>query len=43
VPPLPLFLPEEGSRDSFQNVVFKEKHWMIDKVLKQDSSKFIFE
>jgi hypothetical protein len=36
--PIPRFLPEDGSRASFRNV-FKEKHWTMDKVLKQDSSK----
>jgi hypothetical protein len=41
VPPLPPFLPEDGSRASFRNVVFKEKHWTMGKVLKQDSSKCI--
>jgi hypothetical protein len=35
-----LFLPEDGSRASLRNV-FKEKHWTMDKVLKQDSSKRI--
>jgi hypothetical protein len=35
------FLPEDGSRASFRNVVFKGKnHWTMDKVQKQDSSKF---
>jgi hypothetical protein len=39
VPPLPPFLPEDGSTAGFRNVVFKEKHWTMDKVIKQDSSK----
>jgi hypothetical protein len=34
-------LPEDGSTASSRNVVFKEKHWTMDKVLKQDSSKSI--
>jgi hypothetical protein len=37
----PPFLPEDGSRASFRNVVFKENHWTTDKVLKQDPSKCI--
>jgi hypothetical protein len=33
------FLPEEGSRDSFRNVVLlRKKHWTMDAVQKQDSS-----
>jgi hypothetical protein len=40
--PYPPFLPEDGSRASFRNVDFKEiKHWTMDKVQKQDSSKCI--
>jgi hypothetical protein len=30
------FLPEDGSRASFRNVDFKDKHWTMDKILKQD-------
>jgi hypothetical protein len=41
VPPFPPFLPEDGSRANFRIVVFKEKHWTMDKVLKQYSSKII--
>jgi hypothetical protein len=41
LPSLPPFLPEDGSRASFRSVVFKEKHWTMDKVQKQDSSKLI--
>jgi hypothetical protein len=37
----PPFLPEDGSRVSFRNVVFEEKHWTMDKVLKRDPSKHI--
>jgi hypothetical protein len=37
----PLFLPEDCSRASFRNVDFKEKHWTMDKILKQDPSKCI--
>jgi hypothetical protein len=37
----PPFFPEDGSRTSFRNVVFKEKLWTMDKVLKQDSLKYI--
>jgi hypothetical protein len=41
VPPLSRpFLPENGSRACFRDVVFKEKHWTINKVLKKDSSKW---
>jgi hypothetical protein len=36
--PSPLFLPEDGSRTSFRNVVLKEKNWTMEKVQKQDSS-----
>jgi hypothetical protein len=39
VTPSPHILPEDGSRASFRNVVFKEKHSTMDKVLKEDSSK----
>jgi hypothetical protein len=35
------FLREDGSRENIRNVVFKEKHWTMDKVLKKESSKCI--
>jgi hypothetical protein len=35
-----MFFLEDGSIASFRNVVFKgKKHWTMDKVQKQDSSK----
>jgi hypothetical protein len=36
----PSFLPEDGNRSSFRNVVFLSKHWTMDKVQKPDSFKF---
>jgi hypothetical protein len=40
-PPFPPCLPEDGSRVRFRNVFLKKKHWTMDKVQKQDSSKCI--